>query len=130
AQGEERASKKWIPDECWIPRYFPKNEECVLRATPPENSGEEWKDWGVDPVHTSDDKDVRLEGHLGAGVGVKERRLVVQPSIKLPLSVSSERLPFAGYNDPRRLLMAAKAQCQAVPLVGGKKLLIHNEPLA
>ncbi len=74
------------------------------------------RDWGLDPVHTPEGEDIRLTGRLGVGVAVSERKLVWPATNEPPLSPSTARLPFAGYDDPRRLLMAANMQAHAVPL--------------
>jgi hypothetical protein len=72
-------------------------------------------DWGIDPVHTSEDEDARIVGYLGVGVGVQDRKLVL-PEVPLHLSPSTLQIPFAQYDAPRRLLLAAKMQAQAIPL--------------
>ncbi len=74
------------------------------------------RDWGLDPVHTPEGADIRLTGRLGVGVAVRGRALHAPETERPPLSASTARLPFAGYNDPRRLLMAANMQAHAVPL--------------
>jgi hypothetical protein len=86
-----------------------------LRAAAYRIRPAEPRDWGLDPVHTPEGADIRLTGHLGVGVAVRDRKLHwVGP--EPPLSASSARLPFAGCNDPRRLLMAANMQAHAMPL--------------
>jgi hypothetical protein len=72
-------------------------------------------DWGLDPVHTPEGSNIRYVGHLAVGARIEER-LLVFPKDQLPLSVSTSRLPYAGHNDPRRLLMAANMQVHAIPL--------------
>jgi hypothetical protein len=84
------------------------------------------RDWGLDPVHTPESEDIRLIGRLGVGVGIRDGKLAVPAGVAVPLSPSSARLPFAGYNDPRRLLLAANMQVQAVPLPAGEQPLVHN----
>lgn len=74
---------------------------------------------GIDPFHTPEAEDIRTRLHLGQKVRVDRRRLVVPAENPLSLSRSTDRLPFAGFNDPRRVLMAAKAQEQAVQLCKG-----------
>jgi hypothetical protein len=76
------------------------------------------RDWGLDPVHTPEGNDIRLTGRLGAGVALHDRKLCPPKGERPPLSASTARLPFAGYDDPRRLLMAANMQAHAVPLTG------------
>jgi hypothetical protein len=76
------------------------------------------QDWGVDPVHTPEGSDIRLTGRLGVDVTIEERRLCVPKSDNPPLSPSTACLPFAGFNDPRRLLMAANMQLHAIPIAG------------
>lgn len=76
------------------------------------------RDQGLDPVHTPEGYDIRLTGRLGAGVALGERRTLVVPDGMPPLSPSTSRIPFAGYNDPRRLLLATNMQVQAVPVSG------------
>ena len=71
---------------------------------------------GVDPFHTSEGADCRLTLQLGKGVTLQKRKLHVPETNPRALSPSTIRLPFAGYNDPRRLLIAATMQCQAVPV--------------
>jgi hypothetical protein len=85
-------------------------------------------DWGIDPVHTPEGADIRMTGRLGVGVQVTaSRRLAVPQGDRLPLSASTSRLPFAGYNDPRRLLMAASMQLQAVPLSARHEPLVRQD---
>ncbi len=77
-------------------------------------------DRGIDPVHTPDSADARREGHLGRGVVVEAGQLSVSSGAgsKGPaLSVSTDRIPYSGYNDPRRCLLGARMQEQAVSLV-------------
>jgi hypothetical protein len=74
------------------------------------------RDWGLDPVHTPEGADIRLTGRLGVGVAVRDRRLHAPDCQRPALSVSTARLPFAGHDDPRRLLMAANMQVHAMPL--------------
>jgi hypothetical protein len=63
---------------------------------------------GVDPFHTEEDERIRLHLHLGDGVYPKDGKLRGAGSGKPALSPSTIRIPFAGYNDPRRLLLGAK----------------------
>jgi hypothetical protein len=84
-------------------------------------------DWGIDPVHSPEGPDIRLTGRLADGVRIENRKLVF-PRHSLPLSVSTRRLPFAGYNDPRRLLMAANMQVHSVPVVDAQPPLVHQGP--
>lgn len=86
-----------------------------LRAAAYRIRPAEPRDWGLDPVHTPEGADIRLTGRLGLGVAVRGRMLHYADS-EPPLSASTARLPFAGYNDPRRLLMAANMQTHAMPL--------------
>ena len=51
-------------------------------------------------------------------MGIKEDRTLAAPTDDITLGPSSVCLPFAGYNDPRRLLMAANMQVQAVDVEG------------
>jgi hypothetical protein len=74
------------------------------------------RDWGLDPVHTPEGADIRMTGRLGLGVALGDRRLYAPDPERPPLGTSTARLPFAGYNDPRRLLMAANMQAHALPL--------------
>src|ERR1043166_5214620 len=84
------------------------------------------QDWGVDPVHTPEGGDIRMTGRLGLGVTIgPDRRLRHKlpkssetSEVFPPLGPSSARLPFANFNDPRRLLMAAAMQTQAIPVCG------------
>jgi hypothetical protein len=82
------------------------------------------RDWGVDPVHTPEGADIRLTGRLGVGVAVWGRKLDA-PLDRVSLSPSTARLPLAGYDDPRRLLMAANMQTHAVPLVAAEPPLVR-----
>jgi hypothetical protein len=86
-----------------------------LRATAYRIRPADPRDWGLDPVHTPEGADIRLTARLGVGVAVRDRALH-HPGTEPPLSASTSRLPFAGCNDPRRLLMAANMQAHAVPL--------------
>ncbi len=86
------------------------------------------RDFGIDPVHTPEGPDVRLLGRLGTGVTIgDDRRLFVPAGVTVPLSVSTSRIPFAGHDDPRRLLMAANMQLQAMPLVTPETPLVRVE---
>jgi hypothetical protein len=82
-------------------------------------------DWGIDPVHTPEGEDIRLIGRLGVGVTIADRKLEVSRKTRLPLSASTARVPFAGYNDPRRLLMAANMQTHAAPLEQSEPPRVH-----
>jgi hypothetical protein len=104
---------------------FRTNPQPILADTPvPEVRGSAYRilptaerDRGLDPVHTPEGGEIRLTARLGMGVDVNdEGRLIIPAGVALPLSASTARLPFAGYNDPRRLLMAANMQTQAVSL--------------
>jgi len=77
-------------------------------------------DRGLDPVHTPEGPDIRLTGRLGCGVEIRGRRLVPPDRDAVPLSVSTAQIPFAQYDDPRRLLMAANMQVHAVPVSGAE----------
>lgn len=80
------------------------------------------RDRGIDPFHTPEGTEIRLTGRLGIGVAITpDRRLAPPPG--LALGPSTSRLPFAGFNDPRRLLMAANMQTQAVDVEGAEKPL-------
>jgi hypothetical protein len=85
------------------------------------------RDWGIDPVHTPEGSDIRLTGRLGVGVALRDRKLHI-PENRVPLSPSTVRLPFAGYDDPRRLLMAANMQTHAVPLAASEAPLVRAGP--
>lgn len=78
-------------------------------------------DWGLDPVHTPESTRIRLTARLGLNVHVCDRRLQTGTAEAPQLSGASSRIPFAGYDDVRRLLMAANMQVQAVDLE-------HSEP--
>jgi hypothetical protein len=78
-----------------------------------------YDDRGIDPVHTPEDKKIRFVGYLGMGVGIKDRRLVLPENCPVHLSASTTRIPFARFDAPRRLLIAAKMQTQAVQLHEG-----------
>ncbi len=103
-------------------------------ARPHTDLGGEWcrirpddgSDRGIDPVHTPEGDAVRLIGRLGDGIGVLGGRLVRADTGYPPVkgvwtSVSAGRIPFRGFDDPRRLLMAAGMQTQAVPVRGGER---------
>ena len=83
-------------------------------------------DLGIDPVHTTEGKDIRLIGRLGEGVTIRERKLIVDESNHVSLSCSAAQIPFAGHDDPRRLLMAANMQMQAVPLDEAEAPMVHT----
>jgi hypothetical protein len=85
------------------------------------------RDWGIDPVHTPESEEIRIAARLGAGVAIEAGKLIVPADASVPLSVSSARLPFAGFNDPRRLLMAASTQAQAVALHQSEPPLVRND---
>ena len=107
-----------------------KKPTCLHPDICPDNSvkdrfhfGPESPDLGIDPVHTPEGSEIRLTGRLGMGVEIKERRLVSPSGV--PLSPSTSQVPFAGHNDPRRLLMAANAQVQAVNVSGSEKPFVR-----
>jgi len=84
------------------------------------------RDFGLDPVHTPEGADVRLLGRLGTGVRVTDDRLLAVPAgVDVPLSYSTGRIPFAGHDDPRRLLMAANMQAQAMALAHAEPPLVR-----
>lgn len=84
-------------------------------------------DWGLDPVHTPEGADIRLTGRLGQETRIERRRLVAPQGDAPQLGLSTRRIPFAGYDDPRRLLMAANMQTHAVPLTAGETPLVRIE---
>ena len=84
-------------------------------------------DWGLDPVHTPEGHDIRLTGRLGLNVQIQDRRLVAANPDSLQLSVSASRIPFANYDDPRRLLMAANMQAHAVLVDGSELPLVRQD---
>lgn len=72
---------------------------------------------GLDIYDTPENKEIRHRLHLAVGAGLaSDRQLRPAPSNPFNLSPSSSQIPFAGYDDPRRLLMAAKSQLHAVAL--------------
>lgn len=73
-------------------------------------------DFGIDPVHTPEGEGIRLVGRLGCDVSIRNRKLATPDTCALALSPSTQQIPFAGHNDPRRLLMAANMQVQAINL--------------
>src|SRR5262249_41716679 len=73
-----------------------------------------------------DGAEVRLVGRLGSGVAVRDGRLVVPEGVEVPLSVSTAQVPFAGHDDPRRLLLGAGAQVQAVRLEAPEPPRVHT----
>jgi hypothetical protein len=83
-------------------------------------------DFGVDPVHTPESQGVRLVGRLGCGVEIVDRQLNVG-NVAPALSPSTRQIPFAGHNDPRRLLMGANMQVQAIELEAPEEPLVSNE---
>jgi hypothetical protein len=85
------------------------------------------RDWGIDPVHTPEGKAIRLIGHLGADVSVKDRRLHAESGTGPHLSSSTASIPFRQYDDPRRLLMAANMQTQAIPISEGEGPMVRAE---
>jgi hypothetical protein len=85
------------------------------------------RDWGLDPVHTPEGEDIRLTGRLGAGVTIAGRKLAAPDPTRPALSVSTSRVPFAGYDDPRRLLMAANMQAHAMDLPGSEPPRVRTD---
>ena len=83
-------------------------------------------DLGIDPVHTPDHAEVRLIGRLGRDVRVQDKKLV-QAGTEVSLSISTAQIPFAGHDDPRRLLLGAGMQTQAIPVVGSEAPLVRTE---
>lgn len=83
-------------------------------------------DLGLDPVHTPEGANIRLTGHLGCGVEIRNRGLVKPAGVEVQLSVSTAQIPFAGHNDPRRLLMGANMQVHALPVNGGEVPLVRT----
>jgi hypothetical protein len=71
---------------------------------------------GIDPFHTSEGEPCRFQLHLGDGVEITPQQSLDAKLGEVALSPSTARLPVAGFNDPRRLLLASKAQVQAVAL--------------
>jgi len=100
--------------------------EKALRNAPP-TSGD-----GVDPYHIPEVAVNRSELYLGSGVKLHRVTADSSDQIKLKLndrnlhslSPSTSRIPFAGYNDPRRLLLGAKIQPQAVELNNQEQPLV------
>jgi hypothetical protein len=127
---------------CWLRRVSPRSDLAeavarrqVLTVALGENglprvsqkSGHRVRpaighDRGIDPVHTPEDKEkIRFVGYLGVGVGIKEGRLVLPEGCLVHLSPSTVRIPFARFDAPRRLLIAANMQAQAVEVLDGRK---------
>lgn len=79
-------------------------------------------DWGLDPVHTPENKEqIRLVGRLGAQTAINESTNALECSAtQIPLSLSTAQIPFAGFDEPRRLLLGAKAQAQAIAVKGSQ----------
>jgi hypothetical protein len=86
-------------------------------------------DWGLDPVHTPEGAEIRLTGRLGQETRIEHRRLVTPHTETPQLGLSTSRIPFACYNDPRRLLMAANMQTHAVPLTAAEPPLVRAEAI-
>ncbi len=59
------------------------------------------------------------------GVQIDDRKLN-KCANGLAMSVSTRQLPFAGYNDPRRLLLAAKMQAQAIDLYQAEEPIVRS----
>jgi hypothetical protein len=85
------------------------------------------RDWGLDPVHTPEGADIRLTGRLGVGVAITDEGQLSWPGDQAPRSPSTARLPFAGYNDPRRLLLASNMQTHAMNLQGPELPLVRQD---
>lgn len=84
-------------------------------------------DPGVDPVHTPESSSIRLTMRIGERVQIEDRHLIASDS-ELSLSPSTARLPFASFNDPRRLLMASNAQSHAIHVEGQESPLVQASP--
>lgn len=86
-------------------------------------------DFGLDPFHTPENENIRLTGRLSIGIKISdEGTLIPVPKNKiLHLSKSTVQIPFAGNNDPRRLLMGANAQVKAVELCKPETPLVRTE---
>ena len=87
-------------------------------------------DFGVDPFHTPENEKIRLTGRLAVGVKIDyDKNLFILPTSgegKLHLAKSTAQIPFAGNNDPRRLLMGANAQVKAVKLCKNELPLVRT----
>lgn len=93
---------------------LPRTSRRAAHRIRPDSSD----DWGIDPVHTSEDKEkIRFVGYLGDGVTIMKRRLDAPEGRHLHLSPSTVQIPFARFDAPRRLLLAAKMQAQAIPVI-------------
>lgn len=86
-------------------------------------------DFGVDPFHTPENEKIRLTGRLAVGVKIVDDKNLILPTSgkgKLHLAKSTAQIPFAGNNDPRRLLMGANAQVKAVQLCKNEPPLVRT----
>ncbi len=128
--GETPLEEKTALASVLTARWAPRKGLPQLGPTPKRNQIEPTQehDWGMDPVHTPEGNRIRQVGHLGVGARIEARRLIFSKN-ELPLSVSTARLPFAGWNEPRRLLMAANMQVHAAPLAHAETPRIVNGPV-
>ena len=87
-------------------------------------------DFGVDPFHTPENEKIRLTGRLAVGIKIGDAKNLILPTIGkgklLLLAKSTAQIPFAGNNDPRRLLMGANAQVKAVQLCKNEPPLVRT----
>ena len=86
-------------------------------------------DFGLDPFHTPENEKIRLTGRLAVGVKIDDDKNLILPTSgkgKLHLAKSTAQIPFAGNNDPRRLLMGANAQVKAVQLCKNDPPLVRT----
>ena len=88
---------------------------------------------GVDPYHTPENEKIRRQLHVALGAKIAEDRKFLHVSANpYSLSPATSQIPFAGFNDPRRLRNGAKAQVQAVSLSKPETPLIttkHHQEL-
>lgn len=73
---------------------------------------------GIDPYHTPEDDDTRFKLHSSHTAEITEDQRLIDPAEENPhsLSASTSQIPYAGYNEPRRLLLGTKQQSQAQDL--------------
>ena len=119
----KKAKENDVPQEPSFTQYpaiLSDKSGKKLRINPSDDG-----DRGLDPVHTPEQEAVRIQGHLGKGVQIDDRKLN-KCANGLAMSVSTRQLPFAGYNDPRRLLLAAKMQAQAIDLYQAEEPIVRS----
>lgn len=79
----------------------------------------------IDLYHTPEDEKIRVCLHAADGARINsDRSLTGSKSNPHALSPATSQIPFAEYDDPRRLLLGAKAQVHAVELTHPEEPLV------